>query len=174
MSEKIYELKGVRGKLLDVYENKVVIKAKVNMGSILTGSALNGEKTIYFSDCIGIQFKKAGLMIGYIQFETASSGVNSGGSGNFYAENSFNWETTKIPVRYISDGKNVKKIPNKKMIEVAEYCKRQIEEYKTKNNNTIVNEVSSADELKKFKDLLDSGVTTQEEFEAKKKQLLGL
>ena len=34
--------------------------------------------------------------------------------------------------------------------------------------------VSSADELKKFKDLLDSGVITQEEFDAKKKQLLGL
>jgi len=32
----------------------------------------------------------------------------------------------------------------------------------------------SADELKKFKDLLDSGVITQEEFDAKKKQLLGL
>ncbi|MGI6030792.1 MAG: SHOCT domain-containing protein [Eubacteriales bacterium] len=34
--------------------------------------------------------------------------------------------------------------------------------------------ISSADELKKFKELLDSGVITQEEFEAKKKQLLGL
>lgn len=33
---------------------------------------------------------------------------------------------------------------------------------------------SNADELKKFKDLLDSGVITQEEFDAKKKQLLGL
>lgn len=33
---------------------------------------------------------------------------------------------------------------------------------------------SDADELKKFKDLLDSGAITQEEFEAKKKQLLGL
>ncbi len=33
---------------------------------------------------------------------------------------------------------------------------------------------SSADELKKYKDLLDSGVITQEEFDAKKKQLLGL
>lgn len=32
----------------------------------------------------------------------------------------------------------------------------------------------SADELKKFKELLDSGVITQEEFDAKKKQLLGL
>lgn len=33
---------------------------------------------------------------------------------------------------------------------------------------------SPADELLKFKSLLDSGVITQEEFEAKKKQLLGL
>lgn len=33
---------------------------------------------------------------------------------------------------------------------------------------------SNADELKKFKDLLDAGIITQEEFDAKKKQLLGL
>lgn len=33
---------------------------------------------------------------------------------------------------------------------------------------------SEADELKKYKELLDSGVITQEEFDAKKKQLLGL
>ena len=32
----------------------------------------------------------------------------------------------------------------------------------------------NADELKKYKELLDSGVITQEEFNAKKKQLLGL
>ena len=36
------------------------------------------------------------------------------------------------------------------------------------------NSVSSADELKKFKELLDMGIITQEEFDAKKKQLLGL
>lgn len=33
---------------------------------------------------------------------------------------------------------------------------------------------SNADELGKFKDLLDKGIITQEEFDAKKKQLLGL
>ena len=33
---------------------------------------------------------------------------------------------------------------------------------------------SSADELKKYKELLDSGIITQEEFDAKKAQLLGL
>lgn len=34
--------------------------------------------------------------------------------------------------------------------------------------------VSNADELKKYKELLDMGAITQEEFDAKKKQLLGL
>ena len=33
---------------------------------------------------------------------------------------------------------------------------------------------SNADELKKFKELLDQGIISQEEFDAKKKQLLGL
>ena len=33
---------------------------------------------------------------------------------------------------------------------------------------------SNADELKKYKDLLDSGAITQAEFDEKKKQLLGL
>ena len=33
---------------------------------------------------------------------------------------------------------------------------------------------NSADELKKFKELLDDGIITQEEFDAKKKQILGL
>ena len=42
---------------------------------------------------------------------------------------------------------------------------------------TVINnvqETTNADELKKFKDLLDSGAITQEEFDEKKKQLLGL
>ncbi len=41
---------------------------------------------------------------------------------------------------------------------------------------TIKQEIqqSMADELKKYKELLDSGVISQEEFDAKKKQLLGL
>ncbi len=34
--------------------------------------------------------------------------------------------------------------------------------------------VSAADEIKKFKELLDMGIITQEEFDAKKKELLGL
>jgi predicted Zn-dependent peptidase len=38
----------------------------------------------------------------------------------------------------------------------------------------IINQSSPADEIRKYKELLDDGVITQEEFEQKKKQLLGL
>ena len=52
-----------------------------------------------------------------------------------------------------------------------------IERQKTANNlTTIKQEIpqSNADELAKYKQLLDAGAITQEEFDAKKKQLLGL
>ena len=49
-----------------------------------------------------------------------------------------------------------------------------IEDIIETNDEENASAVSPADELKKFKELLDMGVITQEEFEAKKKQLLGL
>ena len=41
---------------------------------------------------------------------------------------------------------------------------------KDQNTNTI----SSADEIMRYKEQLDKGILTQEEFDAKKKQLLGI
>lgn len=41
-------------------------------------------------------------------------------------------------------------------------------------DNTIKSDFSPADELKKYKELLDKDIITQEEFEAKKKELLNL
>lgn len=52
-----------------------------------------------------------------------------------------------------------------------------IERQQEKSNPAPVVEApksDEADQLKKYKELLDSGVITQEEFDAKKKQLLGL
>ena len=44
----------------------------------------------------------------------------------------------------------------------------------TLSEKNITTSPSNADELKKYKELLGAGVITQEEFDAKKKQLLGL
>ena len=43
-----------------------------------------------------------------------------------------------------------------------------------KSENSAYDEVPAADEILKFKKLLDEGIITQEEFDLKKKQLLGL
>ena len=45
---------------------------------------------------------------------------------------------------------------------------------KPATTTTIHQEASQADELKKYKELFDSGIISEEEFNAKKKQLLGL
>ncbi len=157
MAEKIYDINGVRGRHLDVYEDKVVISTKAGLGSFLTGNASDGEKTIYYRDCIGIQFKKAGLKIGYLQLETASSQMNNR-NNNFFNENSFTFDTTKVS--------------NEKMIEVSNYVKQRVDDVKN-NVGAPTAAISPAEELKKFKELLDMGVISQEEFDAKKKQILG-
>lgn len=53
---------------------------------------------------------------------------------------------------------------------ISELLMKRQEETKT----TYKAPESPTDELKKLKDLLDSGIITQEEFDSKKKQLLGL
>ena len=56
--------------------------------------------------------------------------------------------------------------------EVFEFINKKISEIS--NEKASVNSIGAADELKKYKDLLDQGIITQEEFDAKKKQILGL
>ena len=57
--------------------------------------------------------------------------------------------------------------------EIKEVLLKLIEE-KDNSTNLNQNNASSSDELKKLKELLDMGIISQEEFDAKKKQLLGL
>ena len=59
-------------------------------------------------------------------------------------------------------------------IEVHSAISKLINSRQDNNKQEQVNNISNAEELKKYKELLDSGVITQEEFEAKKKQLLNL
>ena len=159
-NDAIYFFEGVRGRMLTVYDDKVIITTRPTIGSFITGNSLDGEKTIYFVDCIGVQFKQAGMTLGYIQFETASSSMNNKGS-NMFNENSFTWDTSVVS--------------NDKMQEVANFVKGKIDELKRSTSHVQATvALSCADELKKFKELLDSGIITQEEFDAKKKQLLGL
>lgn len=160
----VYIIKGVRGKWISIYPDKVVIDTKVTLGSIITRNATDGEKTVYYSDVIGVQFKESAMTIGYLQLETASSAMNNKNS-NFFSENTFTFDISVIA--------------NETMQQVADYVKQQVNNvksgaHKVNQNSNHATEQSPYEELKSLKELLDMGIVTQEEFNAKKKQLLGL
>lgn len=159
--DAVYRVKGARGKHIVIYNNKCVITTKVTIGSIIVQNATDGEKTIYYKDCVGIQFKKSGFTVGYLQLETSTGMMNNRGS-NFFSENSFTYTPSRVS--------------NEKMQEIANFIKKRIDEIKTQGDvvQNVVSSISPADELKKFKELLEAGTITQEEFDAKKKQLLGI
>ena len=163
MAENMYgEFDGNMGKVLKVYEDRCVISTKVGLKAAMFGNLVNGDKEFYYADITSVQFKNLGMTTGYLQFEYAGS--HSG--NNFVSENSFTFSSSLGTKKY----EELKTI----MPVVYEYIQERIKEAKKMKNSATVVEVSGADELKKFKELLDMGIISQEEFDAKKKQILGL
>lgn len=156
MSEKKFELKGVGG-LLTVYEDKVVIEIKGLLGFLSQGLA--GGKTIPMSAIQSVQFKKAGSWTnGFIQFGIMGGREVQGGL--------FNAANDENSVMFTSD-------LNDKALQIKEYIESLILS-RLNGSQTIVKQTSAADEILKYKNLCDQGIITQQEFEAKKKELLGL
>lgn len=83
---------GARGRSIEVYPDKCVITTQATVASVLVGNATDGQKTIYYQDCIGVQIKNPGITIGYLQLETAS-GLGNNTKDNFFNENTFTFET---------------------------------------------------------------------------------
>lgn len=74
----------------------------------------------------------------------------------------------RISFLVIKNADEIYKVINNLLVE------RQQEPAKAAAPTTIIQQSDDAEQLQKFKALLDSGVITQEEFDAKKKQILGL
>ena len=139
---------------LDVYEDRVVLRQMQNMRAFFSHNMYNGDKTIYYSSMTAVQHKTCDkFLLGYIQFETS---VGAAGN-NYNSENSWTFNADM----------------NDKSQEVVRYVQRRINEVKNPAPVIQAAAVSAADEILKFKQLLDAGIITQEEFDAKKKQLLG-
>lgn len=122
----------------------VITNKRIIMGQKNT---LSGEKlqTVYLNNLNDITFK-SGAIFGVLTIDTSKEVFNVG--------------LDKISAKAISS--KVHEIINE-----LKYSNNQ-------ENNVNVQQISSADEILKFKQLLDAGIITQEEFEAKKKQLLGI
>ena len=117
MAQLIYELIGVRGREMKLYDTKCVITTKKTAGSLLTGNFTDGEKTIFLCDVVGVQFKESGGLIGYLQFETPSMQMNNK-ADNMFSENTFTFE----------NGKNG--VTNALMQQVYQYVVDRVEELK--------------------------------------------
>lgn len=85
------------------------------------------------------------------------------GSELIHAETSFNSSKVQLD--------SMKKCPSCHSANVTEIS---ADEAAAARNNAAKPTTSAADELAKYKQLLDTGILSQEEFDAKKKQLLGL
>ena len=160
-----YHIVGARGRVLDVYYDKCVITTNVTLGSVITQNATDGEKTIYYIDCTSLQYKKTGLAIGYLQLETSGTTMNNKDS-NFFNENSFTFNED-APAEELSEHVIS---TSEKMEIVVEFIKTRLDAIK--GGQVACGTLSVIEALKGFNDLLKQGIITQEEFDAKKKQLL--
>ncbi len=79
----------------------------------------------------------------------------------------------KIHFKLIKNQEKMHSVIGNLLKERQEKEKSQTVKKETTVNQTIIKQ-TSADELKKYKELLDIGAITQEEFDTKKKELLGL
>ncbi len=94
MSNLICVLYGVRGRNIEIFDNKCIIHTELTAGSFLSGNTTDGEKTLFYMDCVGVQFKESRATIGYLQLETPSMQMNNQAS-NFFSENTFTFEQGK-------------------------------------------------------------------------------
>lgn len=154
MEEKVlFKFKGLNGQVT-VYEDRLVITHKGLMGFLTQG--LSGAKTLQMDSIKSVQYKKGGLVNGYIQFGLYGSDKSTGALDATSDEN-----TVMFTYNANNEAEALRDLVQKKISELA----------KQKSSGSIP---SGADEILKYKGLLDQGIISQEEFEAKKKQLLGL
>ena len=153
------EFKGYNG-ILILTDTGVIIKRGMK-GFLWGGGMLRGDKTIPYSSIVAVQLKKAGMMAGYIQLTL--KGGSEAKSGLFQSaidENSINFHAGKFHSAF---GGNNNELFNE--------AKTLIEE---KINSVDVLKSSGLDELEKLATLKEKGIIDEDEFNAKKKQLLGL
>ena len=152
---------------LEIYDNRIV-------------GYLNGNQTMtwYFKEYSGIDVIKANLNSQFAQIvfltgmnsNNRALGLDFSANQNAIAMNDVN--RILFCSGMFSFGKT-----NSFADEVAKEVRTAFEEFKNNEGSAdaqVVMQTSAADELKKFKALLDEGIITAEEFEAKKKQLLGM
>jgi len=153
MTQK-FEFKSVGKYFVTVDEHTVKIESK-GMLNYLNKGGSKGIKSIPLKSITAIQLKKPGMTNGYVQFAYSGSSETKGGT-----------------MSAVKDENSI--MFAKKDLAKAQELVDLIESKRHTTSVATAAPISAADELIKFKDLLDAGVLTQDEFDTKKKQLLML
>jgi hypothetical protein len=149
MDEPIATAEGTNG-IMSVFEDRLEIRRK-GVGSLFL-QGLKGVKTIQLSNISAIQLKKAGITTGYIQVSFLGGQESKGGI--FSATRDENTVLFK-----------------KSQQSSFEAIRAAVQERISRRPEPVV---GVAEEIGKLARLRDDGVLTDEEFDAKKRQLLGL
>lgn len=153
----IMTVPGCARSTLVVYKDHCVITEVKGLAALLTGTLYRGDKEFYYQDITSIQFRlPSSFASGFMQIEYPGS---HSAYDNRTSENSFSFVASQA-----SEAEKAYK-----------YIQKAVSEIKAaKNSGNAAPQISAADEILKYKKLLDAGIITSSEFEAKKKQLLGL
>lgn len=148
------EVQGVNG-AIELTKNKIIIKRKGFLALMTQG--FKGDKEIYINQISSVQLKKTNLLLnGYIQF-TFSGGKEAKGGIT---------QATKDENTVMFNKSQEKGFIN---------LKNKIEEYIHDLNKPIEKiENDPFEQIEKLLALKERGIITDEEFEIKKKQILGL
>jgi|GEM_PF-1104402 len=152
--QPVFVMKGIND-LLEVFDDKVTITPKGLIGAINKG--FKGTKSIPFFSISAIQFKKSGVLSGYLQFSIP--GGNESRRGILAAtkdENTFMFAGPKA---------------NEEAIKIKDYIEQGIAKIRAPQHAAAA-PASVADELMKLADLRSKGILSDEEFAAAKASLL--
>lgn len=148
---KKYVFKRIPKAIVEVDEDIIRLTRKGFFSFFMHG--LKGQKSIPIKNITAVQLKKPGMTIGYIQFSQHGTLEDEGGIfGSMFNENSV----------------TIRQREYKQAAELKEYIESFQRETSEVNNATI----NGADEIKKYKELMDSGAISTEEYECKKKKIL--
>lgn len=180
MSTWICYIEGNKGRKIAVYDNKCVITTDATGVSLLTNNPLGGEKTIFYIDVVGVQFKESGLTNGYLQLETAAMQTSN---GNVFSENAYVYDANtgtvnntlvKLLQKYIIDrieGYKYRKSPSEESLTLLmkELEKRNLPrnkeiERKFKEREQLIAEREERERLKKEEQEKQNRAKRAEEF----------
>lgn len=160
---ELMSLKCTNGTII-VHDDKVVISRKGIFAFASQGAV--GDRIYYYNDLKTVEYRKPGMINGYMKFIVeGTNDINA--KVNLMSTTK---ESAQDPNTVVLRAFN-SKVP-KESEKMYNLIMQKIEECKNTDKIGKSNNISTADEIMKFKNLLDEGIITQEEFEKKKQELL--